>query len=149
MDMKIPEGGGKKIYSCNEGNSVHWDPPIKEFVEECKRTGYSARYVGSMVADIHRTLLYGGVFLYPADAKSKKGKLRCLYEGLPMAFLTEHACGSANTGYFKDKIRRILDVVPEDIHDKCPIIMGCDRDVNKLVEGITKWASDTTGYKAQ
>merc|ERR1739844_873240 len=90
-EVKIPAGGGKKIYSCNEGNQGSWDQPIKDYVEGCKEKGYSARYVGSMVSDVHRTLLYGGVFLYPADKKSKKGKLRVLYEGFPMAMITEQA----------------------------------------------------------
>ncbi|GMI38583.1 hypothetical protein TeGR_g5592, partial [Tetraparma gracilis] len=118
--MRIPEGGGKTIYSCNEGNSANWD----------QSKGYSARYVGSMVADVHRTLLYGGVFLYPADKKSKKGKLRILYEGFPMAMLIEQCGGVASTGLFQGSVGRILDVVPEHIHDRCPIIMGANRDVD-------------------
>lgn len=129
----LPDGGGKKIYSCNEGNSKSWDQPIKDYVQECKTTGYSARYVGSMVSDIHRTLLYGGVFLYPADKKSKKGKLRVLYEGFPMALITEQAGGVASTGMFMGKIHRVLDVMPGHIHDRCPIIMGGPRDVNKVL----------------
>lgn len=132
-DIKIPEGGGKKIYSCNEGNVKAWDEPIKKFVQECKANSYAARYVGSMVSDIHRTLLYGGIFLYPADTKSKKGKLRVLYEGFPMAMITEQAGGVASTGLFDGKVRRILDIVPADIHDKCPIIMGASRDVDRLL----------------
>ena len=84
INMKFPSDGGKRIYSCNEGNYIHWDEPIKDAVEEFKKSEkpYSARYVGSMVADIHRTLLYGGIYIYPADKKSPKGKLRCLYEGM-------------------------------------------------------------------
>merc|ERR1712100_887455 len=104
----------------NEGNSLHWDKPIVEFVENCKDNGYAGRYVGSMVSDVHRTLLYGGIFLYPADKKSTKGKLRVLYEGFPMAFITEQSGGLANTGMFRGKCQRILEVVPENIHDKCP-----------------------------
>merc|ERR1711982_231673 len=100
--MKLPEAGGKKIYSCNEGNSSSWDQPIKDYVKNCKTSGYSARYVGSMVSDVHRTLLYGGIFLYPADKKSTKGKLRVLYEGFPMA-MTEQAGGVASTGVFNGK----------------------------------------------
>merc|ERR1711988_177970 len=118
----------------NEGNSVHWDQEIKDFVEHCKATGYAARYVGSMVSDIHRTLLYGGIFLYPADKKSTKGKLRVLYEGFPMALITEQAAGQASTGMFKGSVQRILEVMPESIHDRCPIIMGAGRDV----EAVTK-----------
>lgn len=131
-DMKIPQNG-KKIYSCNEGNSHSWDEPIKDFVKTCKTSGYSARYVGSMVSDVHRTLLYGGIFLYPADKKSKKGKLRVLYEGFPMAMITEQAGGVASTGMFLGKIGRILEVMPEHIHDRCPIIMGEDRDVKQVI----------------
>jgi len=131
--VTLPEGGGKKIYSCNEGNSKSWDKPIRDYVQECKTAGYSARYVGSMVSDVHRTLLYGGVFLYPADKKSKKGKLRVLYEGFPMAMITEQAGGIASTGMFLGRIHRILDVMPEHIHDRCPIIMGGPRDVKRVL----------------
>jgi fructose-1,6-bisphosphatase I len=130
--IQLPADGGKKIYSCNEGNSVHWDSQIKEFVEHCKGSGYAARYVGSMVADIHRTLLYGGIFLYPADKKSTKGKLRLLYEGFPMAMITENAGGIATAGMFNGAVRRVLDLIPEGIHDKCPIIMGVPRDVEDV-----------------
>lgn len=137
-EMKMPDGGGKKIYSCNEGNCLSWDEPIKEYVKKCKNSGYSARYVGSMVSDVHRTLLYGGIFLYPADKKSKKGKLRVLYEGFPMAMITEQAGGVASTGMFNGKIGRILDVVPEHIHDRCPIIMGGARDVDDVIKLYNK-----------
>jgi fructose-1,6-bisphosphatase I len=131
--MMVPEGGGKKIYSCNEGNIKSWDQPIKDYVVQCKQNGYAARYVGSMVSDVHRTLLYGGIFLYPADKKSKKGKLRVLYEGFPMAMITEQAGGIASTGMVAGKIGRILEVMPEHIHDRCPIIMGGPRDVNTVL----------------
>jgi len=133
-DMKMDPSGGKKIFSCNEGNSQHWDKPIVDFVETCKDTGYAARYVGSMVSDVHRTLLYGGIFLYPADKKSVKGKLRVLYEGFPMAMITEQAGGVASTGMFKGKVQRILEVMPEHIHDSCPIIMGGARDVDAVTK---------------
>merc|ERR1719221_2316945 len=132
--LKLPEDGGKKIYSCNEGNSKSWDQPIVDYVKNCKNSGYAARYVGSMVSDVHRTLLYGGIFLYPADKKSTKGKLRVLYEGFPMAMITEQAGGVASTGMFLGKIGRILDVNPEHIHDRCPIIMGASRDVEEVVK---------------
>lgn len=132
-DMVIDPSGGKKIFSCNEGNSLHWDAPILSYVDKCKDTGYAARYVGSMVSDIHRTLLYGGIFLYPADKKSPKGKLRVLYEGFPMALITEQAGGLASTGLFKGKVGRVLEVMPEQIHDRCPIIMGAGRDVNEVL----------------
>ena len=103
-NMRFPRDSGKRIYSCNEGNYIHWDQHIKDAVEVFKSdvggTPYSARYVGSMVADIHRTLLYGGIYIYPADVKSPKGKLRCLYEGIPMALIIEQAGGIASTGLF-------------------------------------------------
>ncbi|CAE7747451.1 CFBP1 [Symbiodinium sp. KB8] len=101
--IKMPEGGGKKIYSCNEGNSRNWDAAIKSIVAKWKDSDkpYAARYVGSMVSDVHRTILYGGIYLYPADAKSAQGKLRVLYEGFPMAFIMEQAGGSASCGLFK------------------------------------------------
>jgi len=133
-EMKVPEGGGKKIFSCNEGNSLQWDAPILDSVEKFKDDGYAARYVGSMVSDVHRTLLYGGIFLYPADKKSVKGKLRVLYEGFPMAMITEQAGGVASTGLFKGKVQRILEVMPEHIHDRCPIIMGAARDVEQVLK---------------
>merc|ERR1712190_292515 len=133
-DVVMDPKGGKKIYSCNEGNSLQWDAPILKKVQEYKDKGYSARYVGSMVSDVHRTLLYGGIFLYPADKKSTKGKLRVLYEGFPMAMITEQAGGVASTGMFKGKLGRILQVIPEHIHDRCPIIMGGARDVNAVIK---------------
>jgi len=130
-NMQFPKDGGKTIFACNEGNSNYWDEPIKKSIAIFKEgpKPYSARYVGSMVADIHRTLLYGGIFLYPADNKSPKGKLRCLYEGIPMAMITEQAGGIASAGMFEGKIQRVLDIVPDAIHCKCPIIMGGKRDV--------------------
>jgi len=140
-NMSLPEGGGKKIYSCNEGNSVHWDKPFVQSVEHFRNNGYSARYVGSMVADVHRTLLYGGIFMYPADAKSKNGKLRVLYEGFPMALIVEECGGVASTGMFKGAFRRMLELVPEDIHERCPVIVGCQRDVQIVLDFYGEQAS--------
>lgn len=100
-DMKIPKRGN--IYSINEGNSTFWDDSIKEYINSKKfptdgSNPYSLRYIGSMVADVHRTILYGGIFLYPADKRSPKGKLRVLYECLPIAYIIEMAGGKAITG---------------------------------------------------
>lgn len=136
-EMLFPQDGGKKIYSANEGNSKHWDDPIKNTVEHFKGNGYAARYVGSMVADIHRTILYGGIYLYPADNKSPKGKLRLLYEGIPMAMIIEQAGGIASTGLFQGKIGKVSELVPDEIHAKCPIIMGGKRDVQVLMDEYT------------
>jgi fructose-1,6-bisphosphatase I len=134
--MMFPADGGKRIYSCNEGNSSNWDEPIKKAIETFKSGSkpYTARYVGSMVADIHRTILYGGIYLYPADAKSPKGKLRLLYEGIPMAMIIEQAGGIASTGMFEGKIQRVFELEPDAIHAKCPIIMGGKRDVQVVYD---------------
>ncbi|KAG1715690.1 hypothetical protein ID866_1453 [Astraeus odoratus] len=130
-DIKIPPRG--KIYSFNEGNSMYFHPPVIAYLNSIKypKSGspYSARYIGSMVADVHRTLLYGGIFGYPDDKKSKSGKLRMLYEAFPMAFLTEQAGGIATTG-----TKRILDLVPKSIHERCPVFLGSRDDVQDLMK---------------
>jgi fructose-1,6-bisphosphatase len=131
--VQFPAGGGKKIYSCNEGNSPNWDLPILDFINWCKENKYAARYVGSMVSDVHRTILYGGIFVYPADKKSPNGKLRVLYEGFPMALIVETAGGIASTGMFHGKVQRMLDLVPTNIHERCPVILGSPRDVNMVL----------------
>jgi len=133
-NVRFPDGGGKKIYSCNEGNSLNWDKEIQDAVKDFKEDKFAARYVGSMVSDVHRTILYGGIFLYPADKKSTKGKLRVLYEGFPMALLVESAGGVASTGMFNGKVQRMLDLVPTDIHERCPVILGSPRDVNAVLK---------------
>ncbi len=129
-DIKIPKKG--KIYSVNEGNAKNWDAPTSKYVEKCKfpqdgSSPKSLRYIGSMVADVHRTLLYGGIFLYPADKKSPNGKLRVLYEVFPMSFLMEQAGGQSFTGK-----QRALDLVPKKIHDRSPIFLGSYDDVEEI-----------------
>lgn len=130
-NMKIPERGS--IYSFNEGNRWEWDQPVQDYVTSIQQgkgeTGsrYSGRYVGSMVADVHRTLQYGGIFGYPADKKNVNGKLRLLYEAAPMAFLIEQAGGTATTG-----TRPISEVLPTDVHDRVPCILGSRDDVAEL-----------------
>jgi len=131
-NIRIPPRG--KIYSFNEGNSMYFYPPVLAYLKSIKypapsKSPYSARYIGSMVADVHRTLLYGGIFGYPDDKKSKKGKLRLLYEAFPMAFLTEQAGGIATTG-----TKRILDIVPTNIHERCPVFLGSRDDVLDLMK---------------
>ena len=128
-NIKIPEKP-KTVYSVNEGNSRYWDAATKKFVTQVKSDGkkpYSLRYVGSMVSDVHRTLLYGGVFMYPGDSKSPNGKLRLLYEGNPMSFICEQAGGRAIDGR-----QRILDKKPDSIHCRTPIFLGCKRDVDLI-----------------
>ena len=120
----------KTVYSVNEGNARYWDAPTTEFVDRMKNQAekpYSLRYVGSMVSDVHRTFMYGGVFMYPSDSKSKDGKLRLLYEGNPMAMLCEQAGGLATDGR-----NDILDLVPSHIHCRTSIFLGCKRDVNVI-----------------
>jgi fructose-1,6-bisphosphatase I len=130
-NMKIPGRGS--IYSANEGNRFGWDQPMQDYIRNLQlgkgetATKYSARYVGSMVADVHRTLQYGGIFAYPADKKNLNGKLRLLYEAAPMAFLVEQAGGLATTGD-----RDILDVLPTDVHARVPCILGSKDDVKEL-----------------
>jgi len=128
-NIKIPEKG--KIYSVNEGNSKSWDPVIQEYVEKCKapQTGKpkKARYIGSMVADVHRTLLYGGIFLYPASKSNRNGKLRLLYELNPMAFIIKAAGGKSSTGYGD-----ILSIIPDHIHCRAPCILGSKKDVEEI-----------------
>ena len=126
----------KKIVSVNGGNRATWDTATKEFVDWTAAEAYSHRYIGSMVADVHRTLLYGGIFLYPADAKSKEGKLRMLYECFPMAYLTEAAGGSATNG-----TTRILDLVPTKIHQRSAIYIGCSRDVDTVQKTFVRVAA--------
>lgn len=129
-NIQIPKKGN--IYSVNEGNTLFWDEHVKKYFEKLKTPPqddsgtkpYSSRYVGSMVADVHRTLLYGGIFAYPADSKSKNGKLRLLYECFPMALICENAGGRATTGK-----ERVLDICPKSIHDRAPIILGSIEDV--------------------
>mmetsp|Transcript_16589 Transcript_16589/g.21957 ORF Transcript_16589/g.21957 Transcript_16589/m.21957 type:complete len:346 (-) Transcript_16589:281-1318(-) len=133
-NIMIPEKP-KLIYSANEGNFNSWDPEIKQAVEGYKNNEpkpFSARYVGSMVSDVHRTILYGGIYLYPADKKSPNGKLRLMYEGLPMAMLVEQCGGVATTGMFKGSIQRVLDIKPETIHERSPIILGNAEFVDRV-----------------
>jgi fructose-1,6-bisphosphatase I len=128
-NIRIPERGS--TYSINEGNSVHWSDEVRRWnawlKESDKEHGrpYGLRYVGSMVADAHRTLLKGGIFAYPADTKSKKGKLRLLYEANPFSFIFEAAGGLATNG--RD---RILDIEPTELHQRTPLVIGSPHDVS-------------------
>ncbi|KAF2754828.1 inositol phosphatase [Pseudovirgaria hyperparasitica] len=136
-DMKVPKQ--RAIYSVNEGNSLYWEEPIKEWVNSLKGSEsskpYSARYIGSMVADAYRTLLYGGIFAYPADKKSPKGKLRILYECAPMAMVFENAGGQA----VNSKMQRMLEVPPEHIHDRSGIFLGSYDEVQKVIDTYNKY----------
>ncbi|XP_055849288.1 fructose-1,6-bisphosphatase 1 isoform X1 [Episyrphus balteatus] len=134
-NMRVPEQG--KIYSINEGYSSTWEQGVRDYVEAkkdpTKGTPYGARYVGSMVADVHRTIKYGGIFLYPATKSSPNGKLRLLYECNPMAYLITQAGGLASNG----KIN-ILDVVPTKIHERQPVFLGSKKDVEEVLSYLNK-----------
>ncbi|KAJ2081008.1 Fructose-1,6-bisphosphatase [Coemansia sp. RSA 988] len=144
-NIRIPPKG--KIYSVNEGNSMYWDDATRSYFDSIKYPSpesglkpYSARYIGSMVADVHRTLLYGGIFAYPADRKSRSGKLRILYESFPMAFIIEQAGGRAITG-----TQRVLDLVPTHIHDRCPIFLGGSEEIGQVEAAFASHASWVKG----
>lgn len=127
-NITMPERG--KIYSVNEGNRNRWLPGVGRWVDWVRSSdnrsgsGYTQRYIGSLVADFHRTLLKGGVFAYPGDVKNPEGKLRLLYEASPMALLAEQAGGSASTG-----TEDILKIQPEALHQRVPLFIGSRGDV--------------------
>jgi fructose-1,6-bisphosphatase I len=133
--MKMPEQGS--YYSVNEANAAGWPEEYRTYVDGL-RTGalgkeYSSRYIGSLVADFHRTLLKGGVFLYPPTSKAPKGKLRLLYEANPLAFIAEQAGGMATNG-----AGRVLDIKPEGIHQRTPFCVGSKREMEALVAAVGK-----------
>ncbi|MQF99995.1 MAG: class 1 fructose-bisphosphatase [SAR202 cluster bacterium] len=127
-DIVIPEEC--PYYSTNEGNFEELDVNTRQAVSDL-RNRYSLRYVGSLVADFHRNLLKGGIFLYPADTKRPEGRLRLMYEANPLGFVAEQAGGAASTGYV-----RIMDVMPEQLHQRTPLILGNKDVVNKVVQTI-------------
>lgn len=128
-NMKIPEAG--KIYSINEGSSNSFSKPVLQYIQFCKDNQYTARYIGSLVADFHRNLLKGGIYIYPATAKDKNGKLRLMYECNALAFLAEQAGGSASDGN-----SRILEIKPRDLHQRTPFYVGSKKMVEKAVSFI-------------
>ncbi|VAH89201.1 unnamed protein product [Triticum turgidum subsp. durum] len=128
--VQIPKSG--KIYSFNEGNYALWDDKLKKYMDSLKEPGtsgkpYSARYIGSLVGDFHRTMLYGGIYGYPSDQKSKNGKLRLLYECAPMSFIAEQAGGKGSDGH-----QRVLDIMPTAVHQRVPLYVGSVEEVEKV-----------------
>jgi fructose-1,6-bisphosphatase I len=118
-NIRIPEGPGR-TYSVNEAYYDRWSPGQRRFIGELKNQGgFSSRYIGSLVADVHRTLLAGGIFMYPADAKHPRGKLRLQYEASPLAMICREAGGAAIDGR-----RDILDLMPEQLHERTPLYIG-------------------------
>lgn len=140
-NMKIPSKS--KTYSVNEGNYGKWQTGIKKYVDyiksEDKETGrpYSSRYVGSLVADFHRNLLYGGIFMYPADIKNKNGKLRLMYEANPLALIVEQAGGKATDGK-----NRILEILPANLHQRVPLYIGSKNDVEMVEKFLAENPDD-------
>lgn len=134
--IRIPTRGS--TYSINEGRRLEWPAPTRAYIDHLQQSDkasgrpYSARYVGSLVADFHRTLLKGGIFLYPADPKNKQGKLRLMYEAAPLAMVIEQAGGRASDG-----TRPILDIVPTSVHQRVPLLIGSAEDVT-LAESFYK-----------
>lgn len=133
-NIKIPANG--RIYSINEGNYVHFPDGVKRYIKYCQEEDaaterpFISRYIGSMVADIHRNLLKGGIFLYPATSANRTGKLRLLYECNPMAFIIEQAGGKASNGS-----ERILEIQPEKLHQRSPIFIG-NSEMVEMVERL-------------
>lgn len=134
VNIRCPQKG--TIYSINEGNYKYWHPGLKKYIkylqeeDEATSRPYSSRYIGSMVADIHRNLLYGGIFMYPADSRHPEGKLRLMYECNPMAFIIEAAGGRATNGE-----KRILEIQPGSLHQKTPIFIGSVDNI-RMVENF-------------
>ncbi len=139
--IKIPEQGS--IYSINEGNYVQFPEGVKKFIKYCQeedkssKRPYSSRYIGSFVADFHRNLIKGGVFIYPTTSKSPKGKLRILYECNPLSFIIEQAGGTASNGF-----ERILNIDVKDLHQTTPLFIGSKLMVAKALEFMQQYSSE-------
>src|SRR5476651_1423868 len=142
-DMRIPAKG--LIYSINEGNYVHFPQGVKDYIKYCQveddssQRPYSSRYIGSMVADIHRNLIKGGIFIYPITSSAPKGKLRLVYECNPMAFIIEQAGGRATDGY-----NRILDLDVTELHQRSAIFIGSENMVVKAEEMMSCFSPQVT-----
>ncbi|MHC1707789.1 MAG: class 1 fructose-bisphosphatase [Bacteroidales bacterium] len=140
-NMKIPEGGN--IYSINEANYMYFPEGVKEYIRYCQeddkpsRRPYTTRYIGSLVADFHRNLIRGGIYIYPGTLKNPTGKLRLLYECNPVAYLAEQAGGKASDGF-----NRILDLEPYNIHQRSPLFVGTTHMVEKAEYFMNKFSKN-------
>ncbi|SJM96142.1 Fructose-1,6-bisphosphatase class 1 [Crenothrix polyspora] len=135
-NMKIPEATSE--FAINMSNQRFWEPPVQRYIEDCVRgtdgvteKNYNMRWIASLVADVYRILTRGGVFLYPLDCKNlaKPAKLRLMYEANPMAFIIEQAGGLCSTGR-----ERIMDIKPESIHQRVPVILGSKEEVERIMQ---------------
>ena len=130
-DMKIPVDGS--IYSVNEGNYPFFAQGLKDYLRHIKQvdakqnTPYSSRYIGSLVSDIHRNILKGGIYMYPGTTLKPRGKLRLCYECNPMAYIMEQALGQATDG-----TQRVLDIVPQELHERCPLYAGSQNMIDEV-----------------
>lgn len=136
-DIRIPEPP-TRYYSVNEAYYERWSPGMKRFVDRLKDPsgdggGFSSRYIGSLVSDFHRTLLRGGIFMYPGDTRNPEGKLRLIYEANPLAFIAEHAGGRASDGR-----SNLLDRVPAELHERTPLFIGS----RSLVEEVERFLAE-------
>lgn len=127
-NMRISESG--KIYSVNESGFAGFPPGVREYIKFCHEQNYTARYIGSFVADFHRNLLKGGIYMYPQSEKAPKGKLRLLYECFPMALIVEQAGGKATDGE-----NRVLEITPKSLHERAPLFIGS----SQMVETARKY----------
>ena len=128
-NMKIPEDGS--IYSVNEGSANSFSKEVNAYLQFCKDKNYTARYIGSLVADFHRNMLKGGIYIYPATSKDPNGKLRLRYECNALAFIAEQAGGKATDGK-----NRILEIKPKDLHQRTPFYVGSKNMVAKAESSI-------------
>lgn len=122
--LLMPENG--KIYSINEGSANSFPQGVKDYVQFCKDSNYTARYIGSLVADFHRNMLKGGIYIYPLTAKDPSGKLRLMYECNALAFIAEQAGGKATDGH-----QRIMDIQPTSLHQRVSFYVGSKKMVEK------------------
>ena len=134
QDMRIPEDTGE--FAVNASNSRFWEPPVKRYIDEClagregpRERDFNMRWVASMVAEVHRILVRGGIFMYPKDTKdpAKAGKLRLMYEANPMSFIVEQAGGASSTGR-----GRIMDIQPGELHQRVPVVLGSRNEVARV-----------------
>lgn len=137
-NVKMPDHG--KIYSINEGSYNSWETGLKKYIKYCQEEDpesgrpYSARYIGSMVADIHRTLIKGGIFIYPRSKQYPNGKLRLMYECNPLSFIIEQAGGMATDGH-----NRIMEIMPTAIHQQTPIFIGSVENVHHVMDFLHEY----------
>jgi len=145
-NMTIPKDG--TIYSINEGNYVHFPDGVKKYIKYCQvedsntNRPYTSRYIGSMVADMHRNIILGGIFIYPNTASAPQGKLRLLYECNPMAFIIEQAGGKATDGF-----NRILEIPVESLHQRCAIFLGSENMVLQAEELMRYYSPQAVAEK--